>query len=184
MTVQLHWPWVQLCDCAACRAVMRESINKVQRVGGKGDAGANAYTTLKRKNYVLGNFSCEGDQLVTFKIILQLQADDLLTNEQAGWWIENLRHKTKIMHANVQNSPSFFPPFFLNSPRTKMNGDMMNSPFFPLTWILHIYTSLSPESVRLHVVCMCVCPNSWAGLTEPEHHGWLLIIHPNNPYIT
>lgn len=77
-----------------------------------------------------------------------------------------------------------FFPFFLNSPRTKMNGDMMNSPFFPLTWILHIYTSLSPESVRLHVVCMYVCPNSWAGLTEPEHHGWLLIIHPNNPYIT
>lgn len=49
---------------------MRESINKVQKVRGKGDAGANAYTTLKRKNYVLGNFSCEGDQLMMLKIIL------------------------------------------------------------------------------------------------------------------
>lgn len=110
---------------------MRESINKVQRVGGKGDAGANAYTTLKRKNYVLGNFSCEGDQLVTFKIILQLQADDLLTNEQAGWWIENLRHKTKIMHANVQNSPSFFSPFFKIPQEQRWMGTWWTPPFSP-----------------------------------------------------
>lgn len=72
--------------------------------------------------------------------------------------------------------PAFFPLFF-KFPKNKDEWGHDELPLFPPNMD-------SPESVRLHVVCMCVCPNSWAGLTEPEHHGWLLIIHPNNPYIT
>lgn len=42
-----HWPRVQLRDRTARGAVMRESINKVQRVRGRGEAGATVYTTIK-----------------------------------------------------------------------------------------------------------------------------------------
>lgn len=67
---------------------------------------------------------------------------------------------------------------------------MMGSPpfFFPDMDSQHLvhHLSIAGQSGLIYCVLntLCVFPNSWAGPTEPKHHGWLLITHPNNPYIT